>query len=91
MLDGHDPKLLFEWQAYYQLEPFGEERSDIRNAITCLTISNAFGLKKRGGGQFKLTDFMPVFDQEQESTEYDPVRAQTLMKRLYGNDSKSRG
>ncbi len=90
MLDGTDLSLLLEWQAYYELEPFGEERADIRNAITCMTIANAMGMKKRGG-QFTLQDFMPNFGKEsaKDPTVLDPIAAQSLMKKLYGNNSKS--
>jgi hypothetical protein len=91
MLAGTDPKLIYEWQAYYQLEPFGEERADIRNAITCLTIAGTFGMKKKGGKDFELKDFMPSFDETNRSdkTELTALKAQGLMKSLYGYNRKS--
>ncbi len=47
------------WQAYYELEPFGEERADLRAGIVASTIVNV----QRGKGQraVKATDFMPEF------------------------------
>jgi hypothetical protein len=87
MLDGTSPSLLYEWQAYYDLEPFGEDRADIRSAIACLTTANSFGMKKRGGGEFTLADFIPKFDSEPKKR-LDPAKAQALMRRLYGNHRK---
>lgn len=46
--------------AYYKLEPFGEERADLRMGILASVMANAW----RGKGQkpFKPRDFMPTFD-----------------------------
>jgi len=46
--------------AYYELEPFGEERADLRAAIIACTLANIW----RGKGQRSLKphDFMPDFD-----------------------------
>jgi hypothetical protein len=84
MLDGADPSLLYEWQAFYNMHPFGEERQDIRSANICLAIMQAMGAKKKGGGQFKLDDFMPQFGKPQPTTQIDPVTAQSVMKDRYG-------
>ncbi|PCI51396.1 MAG: hypothetical protein COB49_01965 [Alphaproteobacteria bacterium] len=35
-----DARELAEWQAYYRLEPFGEERADWRTAQTTAMIAN---------------------------------------------------
>lgn len=50
-----------DWLAYYQLEPWGEERADIRNAILCALVANVFRGK---GRRAKLKDFLPRFDEE---------------------------
>lgn len=57
-----------DWLAYYQLEPFGEERADLRNAILCALIAN---LLRGKGRRAKLKDFLPRFDEE-------PRRKQSL-------------
>lgn len=31
---------LTDWRAYYHLEPFGEERADLRSGIVASTIAN---------------------------------------------------
>lgn len=55
-----DSRQFAEWQAYYQLEPWGEERADLRAGIIASTIANV----NRGKGQraFTPSDFMPEFN-----------------------------
>ncbi len=49
-----------EWLAYSRLEPWGEERADLRMGIVAQTIANA----NRGKNQkpYKPQDFMPSFE-----------------------------
>ena len=57
---------LSEWMAYYELEPWGEERADLRAGIIASAMANVWGAKT------KPADFMPNFDNEEmrvESTE----------------------
>ncbi len=53
-----------EWIAYDQLEPFGEQRADLRAGITAATVANV----NRGKGQrpFAAADFMPKFAEERK-------------------------
>ena len=53
-----------EWLAYSKLEPWGEERDDLRMGIVASTIANV----NRGKGQKAFTpdQFMPSFEQETE-------------------------
>lgn len=37
---------LVEWQVYYELEPFGEERADARSALAASALLNAWRSKK---------------------------------------------
>jgi len=55
-----------EWQAYSALEPFGEERADLRSAIVACVIANS----NRGSSQkaYKVKDFMPKFGRQKEQT-----------------------
>ena len=48
--------------AYYELEPFGEERADLRSAIVASTVANAHRDPKRRRKAFRPLDFMPRFD-----------------------------
>ena len=55
-----------EWIAYSTLEPFGEERADLRSAIVACLIANT----NRGKNQrpYKETDFMPKFGRKKQQT-----------------------
>jgi hypothetical protein len=52
-----------EWQAYDRIDPFGEERGDLRNAILCQFIDGKLRTK---GQPPPLDDFMPKFDKPRE-------------------------
>lgn len=50
---------LREWMAYYEVEPWGEDRADLRAGIIAATTANVW----RGRGPAaKPSDFMPRFD-----------------------------
>ena len=53
-----------EWMAYGQLEPWGEERADLRAGIIASTQANSMRGKK--GKPFKPQDFMPRYEPEDE-------------------------
>ncbi len=55
-----DSRQFAEWRAYHQIEPWGEERADLRAGIIASTIANV----NRGKGQkvFTPDDFMPHFN-----------------------------
>ena len=58
LLARMDSLELSEWVAFYSLEPWGDERADLRQAITSATLANIH----RGKGQraYKPEDFMPL-------------------------------
>jgi hypothetical protein len=60
MLAEISSEQLSEWMAYSKLEPWGEDRDDLRMGIVASVIANS----NRGKGQkpFKPTDFMPSFE-----------------------------
>lgn len=68
MLAGMSSRELSEWMAYYEIEPFGEWRADVRSAIVAMTVAAANRGKRQGAP--KLEDFMPKFDQV--ATKGDP-------------------
>lgn len=49
-----------EWQIYNQIEPFGEERADLRAGIIASTIANCLA-RQKGKPAFRVEDFMPKF------------------------------
>lgn len=58
MLAGLTTRQFLGWQHYAAVEPFGEERADLRAGIISATIANVFAGKSRS---FKPADFMPRF------------------------------
>lgn len=66
LLERIESRELSEWQAYYQVEPFGQEREDIGHAITAATVANVFGGGKR---TFGIADFLPQFGQDEDEGE----------------------
>ena len=49
---------LLGWMAYYRLDPWGQERSDLRAGIVASTIANVYRGKRR---PLQPKDFMPHF------------------------------
>ena len=45
-----------EWQAFYNVEPFGDQRADLRSGIVACTIGSAFS---DSDTQLAPSDFMP--------------------------------
>lgn len=65
-----------EWLAYARVEPFGEERADLRMGIVASTIANV----NRGKGQkpYKPQNFMPDFEPEDEAAAIARMEAQVM-------------
>jgi len=53
-----------EWMAFYEIEPFGDERGDLRMAILAALIANAHRDPKRRKRAYKPADFMPKFGRQ---------------------------
>jgi hypothetical protein len=61
-LSGED---LLEWIAYDRINPYGEDRADLRSAIVATVINNS------QGGKAKVKDFMPTFEPPKKQTAKD--------------------
>lgn len=48
-----------EWMAYYNVEPFGDNRADLRSGILASVFANIY--RKKGAKQYTPADFMPKF------------------------------
>lgn len=55
-------KTFIYWQAQYRIDPWGEARADLRNAITSCVIANSN--RKERSKAFVPKDFMPDFGSE---------------------------
>jgi hypothetical protein len=53
------------WQAYYKVEPFGEERADMRSAVIASTLAN---IHRGKGKAYTLNDFMIDFSGKEKKS-----------------------
>jgi len=67
---------LSEWMAYSKLEPWGEEREDLRMGIVASTIANVN--RPKGKKPYKPTDFTPTFEVESEEEAAARLMAQAF-------------
>lgn len=61
-----DSREFAEWRCYYELEPWGEERADLRAGIIASTVYN---IGKGKGRMLSPADFMPKFDRRRQTQE----------------------
>jgi hypothetical protein len=68
-----------DWLAYYSLEPFGEERADLRAGIVASVVNNRW----RGKGEKALSpiDFMPYTEEHTQTAEEQMALFQGFLKR----------
>ena len=64
LLSEFDSHELGEWMAYYRIEPWGEERADIRAAIVARTVASQWAKEIP-----ELESFMPFREREEQSFE----------------------
>lgn len=57
------------WLAYYKRNPWGEERADLRAAITTAAIANYAGKSLKDGTSVSPAEFMPFLEKEDEPTD----------------------
>ena len=65
-----------EWCWYYQIEPWGEDRADLRAGIVASTIANYAGKLRAEGAEPAIpADFMPYLERPEPA---DPAEEQPL-------------
>ena len=71
------------------MEPQGEERADLRAGIVASTVANT----NRGKGKkaFEPVDFMPKFDQQEQTADEQEAAAEALMLAFGGTKGKVQG
>ncbi len=75
-----DAREFGEWMAFAGLEPFGEERADLRAAIVASTVANTARDPKTQRDPFTPQEFMPKF--EKETTEQTPEQMLAIVEML---------
>ncbi len=76
MLSEISSEHLSEWMAYSRLEPWGEERDDLRMGIIASTIANVN--REKGKKPYKPTDFMPAFEPVSEDEQAARLMAKAI-------------
>ena len=67
MLSGMPDRIFTDWMAYANVEPFGEERADLRAGIVASVVANVMG-RKKGQRPYKPSQFMPRFEPKRTKT-----------------------
>lgn len=65
---------LAHWFAFDRVSPIGDERMSLQFAHLCLIVCQVAGVKKRGGGQFSLQDFLLFKPAERPQTPLQAMR-----------------
>ena len=82
---------LHEWRVYSGIDPFGEERADLRSGIVASTIASVH--RKKGSRRPTPQDFMPKFgdaEQPKQSVQVQRVIFEQLnvgFQKLFGEDA----
>ena len=69
MLGRMSSREVTEWMAYASVEPFGEDRGDLRAALICSVIANANRDPKKKADPYQPIDFMPFAEKPEPSPE----------------------
>lgn len=80
LLDTMSSRELSEWMAYYELEPFGDERADLRQAMTTSAVHNSIQAQTKHPKWTKPEDFMPFSEKAQPKTETDTPMPPAVLK-----------
>lgn len=81
MLAGLSAYELAEWMAYFEAEPWGEERADLRSGIIASTLANVN--RARDTPPYSPRDFMPYSRADQHITEDEIARRLDNFMRVY--------
>ena len=84
---------LSEWMVYYELEPFGEERADLRAGIVASTVANVNRDPKKQKKPYSPQEFLPQFEggagaKEQKSLEALRRKWERVVAAMGGGEQK---
>lgn len=68
-----------EWEAFYRIDPWGEDRADLRSAIVAYTVASAH---TRKGKKLKLSQFIPDYEKAYLKKAGVPMGDQQFAKNL---------
>lgn len=83
LLDRMSSRELSEWMAFYEIEPWGEERADLRQGMTTSAVHNSIQAQTKHPKWTKPEDFMLFKESTQPKTdEAGPVDPSALKDKL---------
>lgn len=83
LLDRMSSREFSEWMAFYEIEPFGDERADLRQAMTTSAVHNSIQAQAKHPKWTKPEDFMLFKEPAQPKTELtEPVAPEVLKGKL---------
>lgn len=71
MLAGMTRRQLLEWLEFDEIDPFGEERADLRAGIVAAAVTEPHRDPEKRSDPFTPADFMPDFDGTAAAAEAD--------------------
>lgn len=84
LLERMSSREFSEWMAYAGIEPFGEERADLRQAMTTSAIHNSVQAQAKHPKWTKPGDFMPFSKQDTPAVgSADDLRANAAPELLH--------
>ena len=73
------------YQCYYRIAPWGEERGDVRNAMSMAQTANMHRDTQRKPDPFEISDFMPFTEKPDEPDEdVEPPGLRDMFKGMVG-------
>lgn len=81
LLSSISSKELSEWAVYYELEPFGEERDDLRMGVISSTIANVN--RSKNSKVYKPQDFIPKFGEQHRQTWQQQLKAVEVINQIF--------
>lgn len=72
---------LTEWLAFYQIEPFGDYRADVRSGVVAATFANAN--RGKDAKPFTPEDFMPFVERPEPVN--DPKTNAAMLRSLFAH------
>lgn len=68
-----DSREFSEWMAYYSIEPWGEDRADLRTGILASLTANIN--RKKNAKPYSPVDFMPYRNRDKAAEEVEDLRS----------------
>lgn len=83
LLERMSSREFSEWMLYYDLEPFGEERADLRQAMTTSAVHNSVIAQSKHPKWTKPENFMPFSEKEEADMDEQEMPTADLLRQKF--------